>query len=211
MRQYRGRVGNMIYYVRNGQTYARRVAIPGKKRKREDGERTPKQRAVNTRFATLQSVYSHFARMVSSDIWRIAGRPQGQMAANLFHAANYACYDAEGRMADPAGFRFSEGSLTLPWDIAVERLDNERYRVTWRYEPEWDSVAGSDLLQVGFLDGPDGGYPYPATTVQGTRADGCGEFSIAFERKLMRDIYIYFAREDGTAYSPSRYFRMEEE
>ncbi len=36
-------------------------------------------------------------------------------------------------------------------------------------------------------------------------ADGCGEFTIAFEKKPVWDIYIYFAREDGTAYSPSRY------
>ncbi len=74
-----------------------------------------------------------------------------------------------------------------------------------RVEGGGDADEGDAHLAVERQAEEGGGYPYAATTVQGTRADGCGEFTIAFEKKPVWDIYIYFAREDGTAYSPSRY------
>ena len=45
---YRGKVGNMVYYVMNGRTYARRAAEPS------DREPTEKQRKVAERFRAVQ-------------------------------------------------------------------------------------------------------------------------------------------------------------
>ena len=70
---------------------------------------------------------------------------------------------------------------------------------------EEEEESGEEDGEGGVGQAEGDGYPYAATTVQGTRANGCGEFTIAFEKKPVWDIYIYFAREDGTAYSPSRY------
>ena len=75
--QMSGRVGNMIYYVRDGKTYARRARIPGKKRKWETEGRDERNAAASRRFGVMQRMYSLFAREVSPEIWRAAARARG--------------------------------------------------------------------------------------------------------------------------------------
>ena len=48
-----GRIGNLIYYTRDGEPYMRRYEIPGKKKKWEIEGRTPKQREVTARFTAV--------------------------------------------------------------------------------------------------------------------------------------------------------------
>ena len=81
----------------------------------------------------------------------------------------------------------------------------ERHMLFFPPLQEEEEESGEEDGEGGVGQAEGDGYPYAATTLQGTRADGCGEFTIAFEKKPVWDIYIYFAREDGTAYSPSRY------
>ena len=44
----------------------------------------------------------------------------------------------------------------------------------------------------------------------GRRRDGQGEFTLDTERGPKAHVYLYFAREDGTAYSPSQHFYVPE-
>ena len=99
MGEWHGKVGNLIFYTRNGRTFARRVAVPGRKRK----PRTERQRAVATRFRTLQGLYSWFSRYVSAEIWRAAARARGrgELPQNVFHSLNCECFDGEGRLVKP--------------------------------------------------------------------------------------------------------------
>ena len=196
---YSGKMNGMIFYVMNGRTYVKRAPDPTKKQ-----ERTAKQRGVNNRFRATQQAYRVFRAEVSPDIWRMAAQETGKSASNLFHSANCACFDAEGRLADPEGFLFSAGSLLLPREIAVEQLEAGRFRVTWTEERELATAAENDLLQVGVI--PDGELLtlQPATTVSGRRGDMTGEFTLDAETTT-KHIYVYFAREDGTAYSPSKH------
>ena len=53
--QFQGRHNNLIFYTRGNNTYVRRYAIPGKKRKWETEGRTPKQQAVAIRFKAVQT------------------------------------------------------------------------------------------------------------------------------------------------------------
>ena len=204
-RTYHGRVGNMIYYSRHGKTYARRVSKNGTKKKKE---RTERQRALSSRFSAVQRLYEFFRRAVSPEIWRAAAREQGKMAHNLFHSANYGCVDGEGRMADAASFQFSAGSLLLPWDMAVEPLGGGRYRATWREEREGSTTAATDLLRAGVLYDSDPSSPLRAAA-EGTRGDGGGKFRLDESKGPGAHVYLYFEREDGTAWSPSRHFRVE--
>lgn len=55
--QFQGRHNNLIFYTRGNNTYVRRYAIPGKKRKWETEGRTPKQQAVAIRFKAVQVFY----------------------------------------------------------------------------------------------------------------------------------------------------------
>lgn len=64
-----GRMGNLIYYVRNGVQCVRRAEVPGKKRKKE---RSDQQKGVTGRFAIVQAFYAAYCRQVSRDIWRAA-------------------------------------------------------------------------------------------------------------------------------------------
>ena len=68
--QFQGRHNNLIFYTRGNNTYVRRYAIPGKKRKWETEGRTPKQQAVAIRFKAVQVFYMTFAKQVSPEIWR---------------------------------------------------------------------------------------------------------------------------------------------
>ena len=61
-----GRMGNLIYYVRNGVQCVRRAEVPGKKRKKE---RSDQQKGVTGRFAIVQAFYAAYCRQVSRDIW----------------------------------------------------------------------------------------------------------------------------------------------
>ena len=205
-RTYHGRVGNMIYYSRHGKTYARRVSKNGTKKKKE---RTERQRALSSRFSAVQRLYEFFRRAVSPEIWRAAAREQGKMAHNLFHSANYGCVDGEGRMADAASFQFSAGSLLLLWDMAVEPLGGGRYRATWREEREGSTTAATDLLRAGVLYDSDPSSPLRAKKATGTRGDGSGEFLLDESKGPGAHVYLYFEREDGAAWSPSRHFRVE--
>ena len=49
-----GRMGNLIYYVRNGVQCVRRAEVPGKKRKKE---RSDQQKGVTGRFAERGSLW----------------------------------------------------------------------------------------------------------------------------------------------------------
>ena len=66
--QFQGRHNNLIFYTRGNNTYVRRYAIPGKKRKWETEGRTPKQQAVAIRFKAVQVFYMTFAKQVSPEI-----------------------------------------------------------------------------------------------------------------------------------------------
>ena len=75
-----GRMGNLIYYVRNGVQCVRRAEVPGKKRKKE---RSDQQKGVTGRFAIVQAFYAAYCRQVSRDIWRAAAK-LGILFPNLF-------------------------------------------------------------------------------------------------------------------------------
>lgn len=200
---FRGRVGNMVYYVMNGKTYARRAAEPSKR------ERTERQRAVVARFTTMQQLYSYFHQCVSADIWRLAGQAKGKLAANLFHSVNCGCVDEKGMIVQPGLFRFSAGSLVLPTGVRVERAGDGEWRVTWDADDDWTTSAADDRLMVGLLYGRNMDSPRWASGVTGRRGDGAGSFRTE-EGKFGAPVhaYVLFAREDGSAYSPSLHFPL---
>ena len=202
----RGKLGNLIFYTRNGKTYVKRAQVPGKKRK----PRTERQRAVTTRFGIVQELYSYYRKKVSPDIWRIAAKERGRMAPNLFHSANCVCFDGKGEMVKPDLFRFAEGSLQPPSGAAVERLGEGRFRATWMVEAEeWTACAGSDRLMAGVIYTSEMPSVCLALEASGRRADGAGEFLLRTDMGTAAHVYLFFARADGTAYSPSLHFEVE--
>ena len=201
---YSGKLNGMVYYVRNGKTYVRRAPSPEKK-----AAPSEKQQGLNTRFRAVQWMYRTFREMVSPDIWRAAGKEQGKMAHNLFHSLNCGCFDEGGRLIDPENFHFSGGSLLLPREITVEREGPGVFRARWEEEREMTTAATTDRLQVGVLPGDRPEAVQAVTTVSGQRGDKEGTFILAPDITGTAHVYLYFAREDGTAFSPSRYFRVE--
>ena len=51
-----GKIGDMVFYQRNGRTYARRAPTPESSGKQK--ERSEKQKASTTRFQLLQRLYA---------------------------------------------------------------------------------------------------------------------------------------------------------
>ena len=236
-----GRMGNLVYYVRNGKQCVRRYGVPGKKRKKTD---SAAQREANVRFGTSQAFYKHFCEEVSAEMWRAAGKLRDMMPKNLFVSVNsrYFGMDEEGNgvLVDCERFRFAEGELALPREVRVER-DGDGWRAVWQDERLAVSGAASDRLQAGVIyDALPMGVRM-ALEVEGTRGDGTGRFVLdggmmgreAMERRRREleaagrheawmdaegelpegrnggaHVYLYFMREDGTAFSPSAYFRL---
>ena len=230
-RTYHGRMGNVIYYSRGGKTYARRVSKDGKKRKKK--ERSEEQQALSSRFSAIQRMYQCYCREVSAEIWRAAAREVGMMGPNLFHKANYRCVDGEGRMAAPEEFQFSAGKLLLPWNMAVEAAgsggaaeggmagtgsDGETgkrgmegegvFRVRWREDREGATAGARDVLRVGVLYERLPMVPVAALEVSGRREDGEGWFRLDTRHGSRTHVYVFFAREDGGAFSPSKHFTV---
>ena len=138
-----GRMGNLIYYVRNGVQCVRRAEVPGKKRKKE---RSDQQKGVTGRFAIVQAFYAAYCRQVSRDIWRAAARAEGKMAHNLFNSTNCRCFSGEGKLVDFVNFTFTKGSLLLPRGLKIEQVEGteRRFRVSWQEEREWATATGSE-------------------------------------------------------------------
>lgn len=203
-----GRIGNLIYYIRNGKQYVRRVAIPGKTRKWETEGRTAKQKTVVGRFAIVQAFYSAYSSMVSPEIWRLVARAEGRTAPNLFNSTNCKCFDGKGQLVDYEKMKFTRGNLLLPRKIRVTS-EGLHCRVTWEEERNWETAAPSDRLCVGVLYDANPLGPSLALNVSGCRADLCGDFMLDATMGVNAHVYCFFAREDGSAFSDSWYARIE--
>lgn len=200
---FRGKLGNLVFYVRNGKTCVRRLKAAGTKPK----ERTDRQKALSRRFLGVQMAYKYYREAISEEIWRVAGKEQGRMAHNLFHSKNYACFDREGHLAKPDLFHFADGSLQLPPGLEVEALGEGRMAVRWEADEEWESCRGSDVLKAGVIyAGNQDSFSW-AEECSGRREECSGEVRVR-TGKGTAHVFLFFAREDGTAYSPSKYFRL---
>lgn len=200
---YSGKSGGYIFYVRNGKTYARRMPDP-----RRDYTPTEKQAKANRRFGMVQRMYRFYRDYISADVWRIAAREEGRMAHAYFHSVNAACFNGEGELVDHRHFRFAMGSLLLPRELRVEAEGEGWFRVRWEEEREQANAAGGDRLMVGVIHED---YPLALELVpgvEGTRGEGQGRFRVEGKMGEGVHVYLFFAREDGTAYSPSEYTRV---
>ena len=201
-----GMMNGMVYYEMNGKLYARNA--PRKRTQQEKENTSATVKGINRRFRAIQQLYSIYRRKVSPDIWRLAAREEGKMAHNLFHSTNCGCLNAEGKMAAPELFQFTAGTLLLPREMAVEALGGGQFRATWTDERELATAAANDRLKVGVF------YPstptglYWAEEMSGTRGDGCGEFRLDTQSDTEAHVYLFFAREDGGAYTPSMHFHV---
>ena len=202
-----GMMNGMVYYEMNGKLYARNA--PRKRTQQEKENTSATVKGINRRFRAIQQLYSIYRRKVSPDIWRLAAREEGKMAHNLFHSTNCGCLNAEGKMAAPELFQFTAGTLLLPREMAVEALGGGQFRATWAEEREMATAAGTDRLQAGVLYDNNLLALHTATEVSGTRGEGQGVFALDPAKAEGAHVYLYFAREDGTAYSPSAHFHME--
>ena len=202
-----GRMGNLIYYVRNGVQCVRRAEVPGKKRKKE---RSDQQKGVTGRFAIVQAFYAAYCRQVSRDIWRAAARAEGKMAHNLFNSTNCRCFSGEGKLVDFVNFTFTKGSLLLPRGLKIEQVEGteRRFRVSWQEEREWATATGSDLLQIGVLYDSLPLGPRLAVSVSGRRRGFVRRIHTVGTGNRRRTRVLLFAREDGSAYSDCQYFRI---
>ena len=121
----------------------------------------------------------------------------------LFVSVNSGCFEAGMGIASPETFRFSEGELLLPWGMQVEGLGGGRFRATWKEERDLASAAPGDRLKAGVF------YPatpkglYWAEEMSGTRGDGEGTFRLDTREDKEAHVYLFFEREDGTAFSQS--------
>lgn len=204
-RNYHGKMGNIIYYTRGKQTYARRVSLPKTGKAERANERSEKQRLSSNRFKTLQVLYSLYKANVSPDIWRQAAREEGKMSSNLFHALNYRCFNGDGRLIDPESFCFSAGRLLLPPGIQTEAGSDGIFRVSWGKGEEWTTAASSDRLQIGVFVIDAHPHFERVSAIRGTRGEGQGEFQLLPREGAELHLYLYFSREDGLAHSPSHY------
>ena len=202
-----GMMNGMVYYEMNGKLYARNA--PRKRTQQEKENTSATVKGINRRFRAIQQLYSIYRRKVSPDIWRLAAREEGKMAHNLFHSTNCGCLNAEGKMAAPELFQFTAGTLLLPREMAVEALGGGQFRATWAEEREMATAAGTDRLQAGVLYDNNLLALHTATEVSGTRGEGQGVFALDPAKAEGAHVYLYFAREDGTAYSPSTHFHVE--
>lgn len=123
---------------------------------------------------------------------------------------NRPCIAEGGKgIGSPETFRFAEGELLLPWEMKVEALGGGRFRATWKEERDLASAAPGDRLKAGVF------YPatpkglYWAEEMSGTRGDGEGTFRLDTREDKEAHVYLFFEREDGTAFSPSAHFHVE--
>ena len=125
----RGKVGNLVFYRVGDRTFARRARSTVKRKRKP---RTEAQLGLQRRFRKVQGVYCFLREKVFGDAWTLAGRAEGRRGNAMFHARNCGCFDAEGCLADPAGFQFM-GGVEVADDRLLAGTDDQQHLFNSRF------------------------------------------------------------------------------
>jgi len=194
-----GRIGNVVFYTRNGVNYVR--AAPDRKK----DSWSPQQLLHRQRFSKASYLWSQLKKTKVAPIWNLAAVKMNGYAC--FIKANMPAYALDGSIIDPKMIKISTGKLHLPMDLGASReaAGSSAITVSWKNDPNMKGKRLVDeLMAVSATDGH-----YSALTSTGLlRSAQNGTFTLPVKPANSTHIYLFFASQDGLDYTESVCFEI---
>ncbi len=194
-----GRIGNVVFYTRNGVNYVR--AAPDRKK----DSWSPQQLLHRQRFSKASYLWSQLKKTKVAPIWNLAAERMNGYA--MFIKANMPAYALDGSIIDPKMIKISTGKLHLPMDLEASRDagGSTVITVSWKNDPNMKGKRLMDeLMAVSATDGH-----YSAMTPTGLlRSSLGGSFTLPVKPADATHVYLFFASEDGMDYTESVCFEL---
>ncbi len=194
-----GRIGNVVFYTRNGVNYVR--AAPDRKK----DSWSPQQLLHRQRFSKASYLWSQLKKTKVAPIWNLAAERMNGYAC--FIKANMPAYALDGSIIDPKMLKISTGKLHLPMDLetAQEAAGSSVIVVSWKNDPNLKGKRLNDeLMAVSATEGH-----YSAMTPTGLLRNSLGgTFTLPVKPADATHVYLFFASNDGLDYTESVCFEL---
>lgn len=186
-----GKIGNVVVVNRGKTAYVRSVP------KYTEESWTDNQRQVRKRFALVSKFCQEYKKSIIFPIWNLLPGPSS--GYNKFLGTNIKAFDKEGNIMDMSLLHFSNGNLTPPYQLSVEKREGD-IAIGWTNDPGLSRTRIKDKLMYmavvdGRITGPHNSYL--------TRGMLQGTFSLP--EPSTTALYLYFASSDKQSFSPDRY------
>jgi len=189
-----GRIGNVVFYTRNGVNYVR--AAPDRKK----DSWSPQQLLHRQRFGKASYLWSQLKKTKVAPIWNLAAERMNGYAC--FIKANMPAYALDGSIIDAKMLKISIGKLHLPMDLEATReaAGSDMIVVCWKNDPNLRGKRLEDeLMAVSAADGH-----YSAMIPIGLlRSAQNGSFTLPAKPADATHVYLFFASQDGMDYTES--------
>jgi len=194
-----GRIGNVVFYTRNGVNYVR--AAPDRKK----DSWSPQQILHRQRFKKASYLWQQLKKTKVAPIWNLAAERTNGYA--WFIKANMPAFALDGSIIDPKMLKISTGKLHLPMDLEATReiAGSSVIAVSWKNDPNLKGKRLDDeLMAVSDTDGH-----YSALTPTGLlRSSQNGTFALPVKPADATHVYLFFASQDGLDYTESVCFEL---
>jgi hypothetical protein len=194
-----GRIGNVVFYTRNGVNYVR--AAPDRKK----DSWSPQQLLHRQRFSKASFLWSQLKKTKVAPIWNLAAERMNGYA--MFMKANMPAYALDGSIIDPKMLKLSTGKLHLPMDLEASResVGSSVIKVSWKNDP---NLKGKRLVDELMAVSATNGH-YSALTSTGLlRRAQSGSFTLPAKPADATHVYLFFASQDGLDYTESVCFEV---
>lgn len=201
----RGKIGGVVFYTRNGQTYVRKA--PCRKSTSLPGACQP---AVNM-FTQASATYRFLPERLW-EVWRVAASGFLMNGRNFFIKMNFHAFPAEGKVPYYELLKFSSGLLPLPLQMQVVADDTGKYcRLQWDTSVALPYTSPEDRLWIVELHTDN---PLVICLIEGVcalRSDGSCVFPLRHELGRETHLYGFFSSPDDTVFSDCKYFCINKE
>ncbi len=194
-----GRIGNVVFYTRNGVNYVR--AAPDRKK----DSWSPQQLLHRQRFSKASYLWSQLKKTKVAPIWNLAAERMNGYAS--FMKANMPAYALDGSIIDPKMIKISTGKLHLPMELeaAREAAGSTLIAVSWKNDPNMKGKRLDDELMA--VSATDGHYSAmtPTTLLRSAQNDS---FTLPVKPADATHVYLFFASQDAMDYTESVCFAV---
>jgi len=194
-----GRIGNVVFYTRNGVNYVR--AAPDRKK----DSWSPQQLLHRQRFSKASYLWSQLKKTKVAPIWNLAAERMNGYAC--FIKANMPAYALDGSIIDPKMLKISTGKLHLPMDLEATRetAGSTVIAVSWKNDPNLKGKRLDDELMAVSVN--DGHYS-ALTSTNLLRSAQNGLFTLPAWPADATHVYLFFASQDKLDYTESVCFEI---